>query len=322
MRLARAGARLSEPMNEQEPQQMRAGGDGARTVAVVGSRANETNEALVAAWRALGIPALLLSGAEARARLGVGDLALGRIDVLPTLDGVEPGLFDLLLLERAGIPVRNRAFALLAVHDKLLTARRLQAAGLPHPRTVHLRAAEDPLPLPPPLVLKPRFGSWGSGVFRCGGEREARRLLRRLSDRSWFRRHGAIAQELVPSRARDLRLLVAGGRVVGAIERLAAAGEWRTNISLGGARAAASPGAAACELALAAAAALGADLVGVDMLPLAGGGYTVLELNGAVDFTEDYSLGGRDVFREAASALALPRWLEAASPRPAAAAAR
>ena len=56
----------------------------------------------------------------------------------------------------------------------------------------------------------------------------------------------------------------------------------------------------ACELALDAARAVAGDLVGVDLLPLPGGGYVVLELNGAVDFTREYSLGGRDVFEEVA----------------------
>jgi hypothetical protein len=61
-------------------------------------------------------------------------------------------------------------------------------------------------------------------------------------------------------------------------------------------------------LAAAAAAAIGADLVGVDLLPLPGGGYTVIELNGAVEFDEDYSLPGGDVYRDAAAALGvLPR---------------
>ena len=60
------------------------------------------------------------------------------------------------------------------------------------------------------------------------------------------------------------------------------------------------------SLAVAAAAAVGADLVGVDLLPLDGERYVVLELNGAVDFDESYSLDGGDVFVEAARALSLP----------------
>jgi hypothetical protein len=58
----------------------------------------------------------------------------------------------------------------------------------------------------------------------------------------------------------------------------------------------------ACELAVAAAAAIGGDLVGVDLLPLGPGRYVVLEINAAVDFTSDYSVG-EDVFDGVVSAL-------------------
>jgi glutathione synthase/RimK-type ligase-like ATP-grasp enzyme len=80
--------------------------------------------------------------------------------------------------------------------------------------------------------------------------------------------------------------------VAGAIMRQAAPGEWRTNIAVGGRRIAVVPPDDACELALAAAEAVGGDLVGIDLLPLPGGGWMVLEVNGAVDFTASYSLNG------------------------------
>jgi glutathione synthase/RimK-type ligase-like ATP-grasp enzyme len=89
---------------------------------------------------------------------------------------------------------------------------------------------------------------------------------------------------------------------VGAVERIAAPGEWRTNVALGGVRRPVSPPLAARELALAAAAAAEADLVGVDLLPTREGGWVVIELNGAVEFTDDYSLD-REVFAAAAEAL-------------------
>ncbi|MDH5334426.1 MAG: hypothetical protein OEW65_11125, partial [Thermoleophilia bacterium] len=80
-----------------------------------------------------------MSAADALELLGPEDLALGRIDVLPSVDGVEPGLLGLLLLERRGVPILNRAFGLLAAHDKLLTERCLAAVGLPRPRTGAVR---------------------------------------------------------------------------------------------------------------------------------------------------------------------------------------
>jgi RimK family alpha-L-glutamate ligase len=274
-------------------------------VAVVGSTRSQTSERLVAEWQALGLPALLLSGHEARATLGADDVALGRLDVLPSVDGVEPGLLDLLLLERRGVPVLNRAFGLLAVHDKLRTATLLERAGVPHPRTGLVRAPGDPLPVQPPLVVKPRFGSWGVDVHRCATVCEARDCLRRLAGRSWFARHGALVQELVPPRGTDLRVLVAGGRALGAIHRIAQRGEWRTNVALGGQVETTTPSAGGRALAEAAARASGCDLVAVDLLPLPGGGYLVLELNGAADFDERYAPPGRDVYRDTATALDL-----------------
>jgi glutathione synthase/RimK-type ligase-like ATP-grasp enzyme len=93
---------------------------------------------------------------------------------------------------------------------------------------------------------------------------------------------------------------VAAGRVVGAIERRARPGEWRTNVSLGGERRPVSPPLAARALALRAVAALGIDLAGVDIAGSEGGRMRVLEVNGAVDFTPEY---GADVFTSTASAL-------------------
>jgi glutathione synthase/RimK-type ligase-like ATP-grasp enzyme len=49
--------------------------------------------------------------------------------VPPTLDGVEDGLWALGSLAAGGIRTLNRAGALLAAHDKLLTARLLLRAG-------------------------------------------------------------------------------------------------------------------------------------------------------------------------------------------------
>ena len=123
-----------------------------------------------------------------------------------------------------------------------------------------------------------------------------------LEHRLWFQRHGALLQELVPPAGADLRIVVAGGVAVGAISRVAAVGEWRTNVNLGGRRVPVEPPAGALELAVRAGVAAGLELVGVDLLPDGAGGFTVLELNGAVDFTREYRID-RDPFAAAAAAL-------------------
>ncbi|MEX2103170.1 MAG: ATP-grasp domain-containing protein [Gaiellaceae bacterium] len=231
-------------------------------------------------------------------------MALVRLDVLHTLDGVERGLSDLDLLERRGVRVLNTSRALLAAHDKLETADRLARAGLPHPWTLHVTSVADLSALDVPFVIKPRFGSWGRDVMLCRSTEDRDACVTTLRERPWFMRRGALVQELIPPRLHDLRLLVAQGEVVGAAARRARPGEWRTNISLGGTLSPARPSREACALGAAAAEAIGADFVGVDLLPTPDG-YVVLELNGAADFDERYSLPGRDVYADAARALGL-----------------
>ena len=273
-------------------------------LAVLGTDASVTNVLLTRTWAALGLDVALLGPDEIEGWLREGDSVLGRLDVLPSLDGVERGLLELLLLERRGVHVLNPAFALVAAHDKLVTAHLLARAGVPHPRTAHLRPRGERPDLGLPVVIKPRFGSWGVDVFRCETEAELERAFGEVRARPWFRRHGALVQELVPPAGYDLRLLVAGGAVVGAVRRVAAPGEWRTNVSLGGSRRRARPSASAAALGIAAAAAIGADLVGIDLLP-AGDSYTVIEINGAVDFDLSYSLAGRNALCDTAQALHL-----------------
>ena len=274
-------------------------------VAIIGGRESPTNPVLEREWRALGINVSVLAPAAAEALLEPGDVALARVDVRKTLDGLEPGLLALLTLRRRGVRVLNRPAALLAAHDKLRTARLLAAAGLPHPHTLHLRSGDSLPQLALPLVLKPRFGSWGADVTRCDNRAELEQRLAAVSERNWFARQGVLVQELIPPCGHDLRLVVAGGRVVGAIRRRARPGDWRTNISLGGTPEPVVPPAAACSLALAAAGVIGADLVGVDLLP-SGEDFVVIELNGAVDFDDpEYSPPGGNIYAAAAEALNL-----------------
>jgi glutathione synthase/RimK-type ligase-like ATP-grasp enzyme len=201
-------------------------------LAIVARNGTSTNRGLLEVAATLGIDALVFPPEQAARRLRPGDVALGRLDVLPTLDGPEPGLQTLRSLEERGVPVLNRAGALLAAHGKLRTALRLGARGLPHPRIAHVGAATDAA-LGFPVVVKPRFGSWGRDVVVCADRAALERCLRGLGRTAWFRRQGALVQELIRPQGYDLRILVAAGEIVGAVKRVAAPGEWRTNVVLG-----------------------------------------------------------------------------------------
>jgi [lysine-biosynthesis-protein LysW]--L-2-aminoadipate ligase len=265
---------------------------------VVAHRQSETNVALAGAAASLGLPASVLPPRDSLRILEPGDIALGRLDVREELDGIETGTEELERLTTAGVHVLNPPSALVAAHDKLLTARALRRAGLPHPRT-WLIAEGAPSPAPElPVVLKPRFGSWGRDVALCRTPADVENTLDELARRSWFREHGVLAQELVPPLGWDLRIVVAGGRVVGAARRSAATGEWRTNVSLGGVSEPVAPPPLARALALQAAAAVRGDLVGVDLLPTRAA-FVISEINGAVDFRPRYAIDFDDVYTDA-----------------------
>jgi len=266
---------------------------------VVAHQSTETNVALAArGWP--GARSHLFPPRRALLELGPGDIALNRLDVSHDLDSVEEGIWSVTQLEAQSVRVFNRPPALLSCHDKLLTARLLRRAGVLHPRTRRLETARSADEFRYPVVAKPRFGSWGRDVELCTDPAALERYVSTMRERAWWR-IGGIVQEIVRPLGIDLRVIVAGGAVVGAASRTAAPGEWRTNVAVGGTPNRAVPPADACELALAATSALGIDLAGVDLLP-DGDSWVVLEVNGAVDIRPMYSLDG-DVYTAALSSL-------------------
>ena len=270
-------------------------------LAVVSTSPSRTTRDL-AAVRLPGVDITPMTPADAAASLAPGDVALGRLDVRKTLDGIDAGLWALGVLAARGVTVLNSPATLIATHDKLVTARLLRRSGLPHPWTRHVRPGRPLEGVHAPVVVKPRHGSWGRNVVICETDESLLATLEVIRGEPWYLEHGALVQEVVPPTGSDLRVIVAGDRVVGAVRREAAHGEWRTNVALGAKRVSVTPHRAARFLALAAARATNAALVGVDLLPTPDGGYTILELNGAVDFTHEYRSGG-DIYRETAEEL-------------------
>ncbi len=154
-------------------------------IGIVTYHATQTNLGLAAA-APRGIRSFVVTPANATRQLRPQDAALGRLDVLATLDGIEPGLEHLDLVEASGLAVLNPPLALRLAHDKLATAPALAAAALPHPRTRALFDADAPPPLAFPFVVKPRYGSWGRDVLLCKNERGAshRPVARRVRART------------------------------------------------------------------------------------------------------------------------------------------
>ena len=182
-------------------------------------------------------------------------------------------------LENRGLRVVNSPRAIERSVDKFYTTTLLHDAGLLVPETVVCERVEDAMAVVRSMgdvVIKPIFGSLGHGMVRVSDPDVALRVVRALDQiRSVF-----YIQRAIDHSGRDLRVFVVGGRVLGAIERRAPAGEWRTNVAIGGSATAVDISPEVERVALRAAAAVGADYAGVDVLPARDGALYVLEVNG------------------------------------------
>jgi len=181
-------------------------------------------------------------------------------------------------LQARGVPVLNPARPLEMCVDKYLATASLEAAGLRVPATVVCQHADAALEaftvLGGDVVVKPLFGSEGRGMVRLSDPELAWRTFRTLE-----RTQSVLyLQEYIHHPGWDLRVLVLSGRVLAAMRRRSR-GDWRTNVAQGGKAEVVDLGSEDSELALRAAAAVGAVAAGVDLLPGPGGERYVLEVN-------------------------------------------
>lgn len=181
----------------------------------------------------------------------------------------------------AGVPVWNAPRAIEACVDKAQTTWRLQRAGLPTPDTWALESHEAALALVAaeatqerPLVLKPLFGSQGKALRLVGGPDD---LPPPEAVAGVYYLQRFIGPTTGNAGFHDHRVLVAGGRALAGMIRRGTG--WITNIKQGATAEAWTPDAEAERLAVAAAAAVGADYAGVDLIADSDGGYLVLEVN-------------------------------------------
>ena len=195
-----------------------------------------------------------------------------------TFEAVTLRLGILHALREIGVMVWNDARAIERCVDKSTTSFLLARAGIATPPTwaVESRDAAGVIAareaVAGPLVLKPLFGSQGRGL----------RLIRTPED---LPRAEAISGVYYLQRFvgferdgfHDFRLLVSQGRVVAAMVRHARS--WITNLKQGGRPVAAVVDSEIKELSIRAAAAVGADFAGVDLIHGVDGHPTVLEVN-------------------------------------------
>lgn len=178
----------------------------------------------------------------------------------------------------AGVKVLNPPRAVEACVDKYLTNVRLVRAGLPVPYTVACQRADDAQiafdALGGDAVVKPLFGAEGRGMVRVSDPELAWRTFRAIEQTG-----GVIyVQRFVNHPGWDVRAFVLGGKVIGAMRRRSR-GDWRTNVARGGTAERIELAEPERERGVKAAAAVGAAVAGVDLLPGPDGEWYVIEVN-------------------------------------------
>ena len=206
------------------------------------------------------------------------------------------------MLESAGLRLFNSAHAIETCDDKMLTYLALKNSGLRLARTIpaplcytkgakpsegFLHEVAEKLGFP--LVVKKSFGSFGAGVQLVHGMPE----LQKTAEECLYEPH--FFQEYISaSCGRDIRVIVVGGSAIGCMERVAQAGEFRSNIELGGAGRKITPPQSYLLAAEQAAKTLGLDYCGVDLLETADGP-VVCEVNSNAFFEGFENVTGIDV---------------------------
>jgi len=202
-------------------------------------------------------------------------------------------------LDSMGVPVVNSASAIARSRDKVRCLQVLAAGGVGVPRTVmandtaHIvRLVESVGGLP--CIIKLLRGTQGVGVMIATTMTEARTIVDTFTS---LGQEICLQEFIAESSGRDVRALVVGDRVVGAMRRQARAGEFRSNLHRGGEGSPVTLEPAFLETAVKAAKLVGLDICGVDMLE-GNDGPRVMELNSSPGFEGLEHATGQDIASE------------------------
>lgn len=184
---------------------------------------------------------------------------------------------DILLarrLEALGARLFNSSLAIDMCDNKALTYMKLCENNIKIPKTFlspksfdnigytnldFLKKASETLGFP--YIIKEAYGSFGQQVYLVKNISEAENLVKSFGGKPF------VMQEFIKtSYGKDVRINVVGGRVICSMLRYSVNNDFRSNISNGGKMKKFEANNAQSEIAINAAAALGLDFAGVDVL--------------------------------------------------------
>lgn len=144
------------------------------------------------------------------------------------------------MLEKCNIRLFNSATAIEICDDKMLTHIALSNGGIPMPETIpgllcydNAAAVSEEVidkvdsKLGYPVIVKQSYGSIGKGVFKADNRGE----LQELCERVKLEPH-LFQKFIAHSSGKDMRVIVIGGKAIGAIKRINEF-DFRSNVGLG-----------------------------------------------------------------------------------------
>ena len=140
-------------------------------------------------------------------------------------------------LDKAGVICINEADAIETASDKLKTSQILSQHNISIPNTMLVKHPIDSTIVKNrigfPCVVKVITGTQGIGVYLCEKRRDFNKLMEFIHNVGISKT--LLVQEYIGlNPGQDIRVLVIGGKVIGAMKRTAPKGDFRANISNGG----------------------------------------------------------------------------------------
>ena len=190
----------------------------------------------------------------------------------------------------------NDAVSIARSRDKLRSLQLLSDKKVPMPTTGFANSPMDTSDIikmvgGAPLVIKLLEGTQGKGVVLAETSKAAESVINAFKSL----RANILVQEFIKEAdGKDIRCFVIDGKVVGSIQREAAAGEFRANLHLGGSASSVKITSEERKIAVLAAKAMGLQVAGVDVIR-SKSGPKVLETNSSPGLEGIESITEKDI---------------------------
>jgi len=202
-------------------------------------------------------------------------------------------------LESQGIWTMRSSIAISRARDKLRSMQLMARAGIPMPKTVVSRNADDIDEMiedvgGTPVIIKLATGTHGNGVVLAETKKAAKSVLQALYMHNEDGTNILIQEFIKEAEGSDIRAFVVGGRVVASMKRQSLDDDFRSNFHKGGTVVAVKLTDEERKIAIKAAKAMGLSVAGVDLMR-SDRGPLVLEVNASPGFEALERAAGRDV---------------------------